>query len=129
MTITRAIQIHLASLSAGHSNFEDTLALVERYFHYTPSAFHNGALFNAACENEGSCKLFALAQYCNLTEAQTLQCFGQHYQQVLDEPTGTSHGNIRQFMGTGWSGIHFDASPLRPKPEGVADNLEEETTP
>jgi hypothetical protein len=128
MTVTRALQIHLAALSAGHGDFEDTLALVERYFHYTPCGFHNGPLFNAAGENEGSCKVFALAQHCSLTETQTLQCFGRHYQQVLDEPAGVSHANIRQFIGTGWSGIHFESSPLRPRSEGVADNLEEEVT-
>ncbi|WP_166269150.1 HopJ type III effector protein [Marinobacter caseinilyticus] len=129
MTVTRAVQIHLASLSAGHADFEDTMALVQRFFEYTPTAFRNGPLMNAAGDNEGSCKLFALAQHCNLTETQALQCFGRHYREVLDEPAGTAHGNIRQFIGTGWSGIHFDASPLRPKPPGMADNPEEQTTP
>ncbi|MDX1754431.1 MAG: HopJ type III effector protein [Marinobacter sp.] len=115
MNINEAIKIHLASLEAHRCDFEDTLALIERYFDYTPAAFHNGPLFNGPGENEGSCKLFALGQLCNLSEPETLRCFGRHYQQVLDDPTGTSHGNIRQFIGTGWSGIRFDQSPLRLK--------------
>jgi hypothetical protein len=109
------MQIHLASVSAGHADFEDTMTLVERYFDYTPTGFRNGILLNAPGENEGSCKLFALAQHCYLSEADTLNCFGRHYQAVLDDPAGSSHGNIRQFMGSGWSGIHFDGNVLRPK--------------
>lgn len=115
MKIQEALNIHLASLGAGHSDFEDTLALVEQHFDYTPTSFHNGPLHNAAGDNEGSCKVFALAQFGNLTEAQALTLFGRHYQSVLDEPAGTAHGNIRQFMTTGWSGIRFDGPALRPR--------------
>lgn len=116
MTLARAMAIHLASLSGGHADFEDTMALVDRYFDYSPGGFRNGPLHNAAGENEGACKTFALAQQCGLTETDTLCCFGRHYRTVLDRPAGRDHGNIRQFMGTGWSGIHFDAAVLRPKP-------------
>lgn len=127
MTITRAVAIHLASLRGGHADFADSLELVDRFFTYTPTAFRNGPLHNGAGENEGSCKLFALAQFCNLSEADTLICFGEHYHQVLDEPAGASHANIRQFMGSGWSGIHFDRSALRLKPAGEAGTAKEET--
>jgi hypothetical protein len=115
MNVREALKIHLASLGAGHSDFEDTLALVGRHFGYTPTGFRNGPLRNAAGENEGSCKVFALGQFGNLTEAQTLTLFGRHYQDVLEDPSGTAHGNIRQFMTTGWSGIHFDGPALRPQ--------------
>lgn len=115
MKVNEALRIHLASLDAGHSDFEDTLALVERHFDYAPAGFHNGPLYNAAGENEGSCKIFALGQFGNLTEAEVLTLFGRHYRGVLDDPTGTSHGNIRQFMTTGWSGIRFDTPALCPQ--------------
>jgi hypothetical protein len=115
MKIHEALRIHLASLEGGHSDFEDTLGLVDRHFDYTPTCFHNGPLRNAAGENEGSCKVFALGQFGNLTEAQTLTLFGRHYRDVLQDPAGTAHGNIRQFMTTGWSGIRFDAPSLRPQ--------------
>lgn len=127
ITIARAVEIHLASLRGGHANFADSLDLVERFFAYTPTAFRNGPLLNGVGENEGSCKLFALAQFCNLSEADTLSCFGEHYRHVLDEPAGTSHANIRQFMGSGWSGIHFDSPPLRLRPFGEAGTVKEET--
>ncbi|CAN0601345.1 unnamed protein product, partial [Ectocarpus sp. 12 AP-2014] len=100
MNANEAVRIHLASLAAGHADFDDTLALIERHFDYQPVGFHNGPLFNAAGENAGSCRVFALGQYCNLNEADTLSLFSQHYQQVLNDPTGDSHGNIRQFIST-----------------------------
>ena len=115
MNLAERVRIHLASVNAGHGHFADTLALVEQFFQYQPTAFSNGPLKNAAGENEGSCRVFALGQHCNLNESDTLRLFAEHYQQVLQEPTGNSHGNIRQFMTTGWSGIRFDGTPLRPQ--------------
>ncbi|MCG7201082.1 HopJ type III effector protein [Marinobacter pelagius] len=113
MNVNEAVRIHLAALEAGRSNFEDTLALIDRYFDYQPTAFHNGPLSNAAGENAGSCRVFALGRHCNLNESETLRLFAQHYDQVLADPAGDSHGNIRQFISTGWSGIRFDGEPLR----------------
>ena len=115
MTVMDAVRIHLAALGAGRSAFEDTLELVDRYFDYRPTGFRNGPLDNAPGENSGSCRTFALARHCNLSEADTLRLFGQHYEQVLNDPAGDSHGNIRQFISTGWSGIHFEAEPLTPR--------------
>ncbi len=117
MNILEAIRIHLASISAGHADFDDTLALIDQHFEYQPAGFDNGPLRNDAGENAGSCRVFALGQYGNLSEADTLNLFAQHYQQVLGDPAGDSHGNIRQFISTGWSGIRFDRQPLRARPE------------
>ncbi|MAO14604.1 HopJ type III effector protein [Marinobacter sp.] len=117
MNINETVRIHLASLDAGHANFDDTLALIDRHFEFQPTGFNNGPLRNDAGENAGSCRVFALGQYCNLSEADTLNPFAQHYQQVLGDPTGDSHGNIRQFISTGWSGIRFDQQPLRARNE------------
>ena len=65
---------------------------------------------NAAGSNEGSCKIFAFALHQQLTPEQTLNLFGDYYQDVLNDPNGTSHQNIRNFMHSGWTGIKF-ASP------------------
>ncbi|MBN7771471.1 HopJ type III effector protein [Marinobacter daepoensis] len=113
MNINESVRIHLASLKAGHANFDDTLGLINQHFEFRPTGFDNGPVRNDAGENAGSCRVFALGQYCNLNEADTLTLFAQHYQQVLGDPAGDSHGNIRQFISTGWSGIHFDTPPLR----------------
>lgn len=113
MAFNAALRIHLAALDAGRSDFDDTLALIDRYFEFTPTAFRNGSITNAVGENEGSCRIFALGQLAGISEKETLSCFGRHYRNVMDDPAGTSHGNIRQFMTTGWSGIQFDGRPMR----------------
>jgi hypothetical protein len=97
-------------------NFGDTMATIEAAYEFTATGFRNGDLHNAAGQNSGSCKLFAFAQLQQLTEAQTLACFGNYYRQdVLANPDGVDHQNIRNFMRSGWAGIEFDAQPLSNK--------------
>ncbi len=96
--------------------FNDTMAVIDANYHFTPTAFQNGNQFNAAGENSGSCKLFSFAQLHQLSSAQTLQCFGAYYREdVLSRPTGEDHQNIRNFMRAGWSGIRFDGQALTPR--------------
>lgn len=94
-------------------NFEDVMAVISENYHYQQSAFKNGEIENQAGTNEGSCKIFAYAQLNNLSEQATLHCFGQYYRDdVLKNPAGKDHGNIRNFMKTGWAGIKFEQTVL-----------------
>ncbi|MBP6182267.1 HopJ type III effector protein [Flavobacterium sp.] len=96
--------------------FTDTITTIEEHYTFTPTTFQNGSQINAAGENSGSCKLFAFAQLQNLTEAETLACFGAYYfEDVLKNPAGTDHQNIRNFMKTGWNGIQFEGEALELK--------------
>jgi len=100
--------------------FSETMTLIDSHFDYTPSRFTNGAgdsqAVNEAGTNEGSCKIFALGQLLQLTEAQTLNCFGDYYRvDVLQYPDGSDHANIRNFMVHGWGGIVFDNAALQAK--------------
>jgi hypothetical protein len=96
--------------------FAETIAVIEENYTFTPTAFQNGLQHNAAGENSGSCKLFAFAKVQQLTEAETLACFGAYYsEEVLEDPSGTNHQNIRNFMKTGWSGIQFEGEALQLK--------------
>lgn len=93
--------------------FNDTIAVIESMYDFTPTSFRNGDLLNDAGKNLGSCKIFSFAQMHKLTPQQTLHCFGDYYRKdVLGNPTGTDHQNIRNFMHTGWAGIRFDGSAL-----------------
>lgn len=95
--------------------FDDTMEMIDRLYEFTPVSFNNGGMVNAAGQNSGSCKLFAFARLHKLTEQQTLACFGRYYRHdVLQNPDGDDHRNIRRFMQTGWAGIRFDRSPLTP---------------
>jgi hypothetical protein len=96
--------------------FNDTIALIEALYDFTPTAFSNGTLRSEAGQNNGSCKIFSFAQLQQLTPQQTLHCFGAYYRKdVLGNPGGTDHQNIRNFMHSGWSGIQFEGTALRAK--------------
>ncbi len=96
--------------------FDTTMAVIDDWYDYNPVAFQNGALVNAVGENPGSCKLFAFARLQNLTEQETLACFGRYYREdVLQNPDADTHPNIRNFMSSGWAGIAFDGAALTPK--------------
>jgi hypothetical protein len=96
--------------------FQDTMAVIDKAYVYTPASFTNRSLVNQAGENEGSCKLFAFAKLNNLDEEKTLACFGAYYREdVLQNPDSDSHQNIRNFMKTGWAGITFDNDVLASK--------------
>jgi HopJ type III effector protein len=93
--------------------FAETIAVIETNYNFTPTAFQNGLQYNAAGENSGSCKLFAFAKLQQLTEIETLTCFGAYYfKDVLEHPTENNHQNIRNFMKTGWNGIQFEGKAL-----------------
>jgi hypothetical protein len=93
--------------------FDAVMSLIESLYDFSPAAFQNGTIHNAAGENSGSCKLFAFARQHGLSEAETLACFGRYYREdVLLHPDAGSHMNIRNFMASGRDGISFDANPL-----------------
>lgn len=107
----------LAGVRAGEPvAFEETLAVIDGAYRFTPTAFSNGPHHNRAGDNNGSCRIFAFARLHGLSEGETLALFGQHYRErVLAHPGGSDHTNIRQFMRTGWAGIRFAGEPLTPR--------------
>jgi len=106
-------------LTTGENQFSETLALVEKWYDLTPTAFKNGlddkAVENAQGQNEGSLKVFALGRLNGFTPEQALASFGEHYRDVVATPDGDDHQNIRQFMRHGWAGIQFEHAPLKLK--------------
>jgi HopJ type III effector protein len=108
--------LHRLHQSPDTLQFSDTLALIEAHYDFTPVAFQNGALHNAAGQNSGSCKLLSFAQLHGLTAQETLHCFGAYYRDdVLPHPTGIDHQNIRNFMQHGWAGVVFEGVALQAK--------------
>ncbi|WP_282122722.1 HopJ type III effector protein [Algibacter mikhailovii] len=97
-------------------NFSETMSVVDENYEFMPTAFKNGNLENEAGQNSGSCKLFAFAKVQGFTKEETLACFGQFYfDDVLKDPEGDGHQNIRNFMKTGFEGIAFVGEPLKQK--------------
>ncbi len=98
-------------------SFNDTMSVISQNYHYQATEFSNGIdgnkLINTAGSNEGSCKIFAFAKINQLTAQQTLSLFGDFYrEEVLKNPDGTQHQNIRNFMQYGWEGIKFTEQAL-----------------
>jgi len=97
--------------------FEQVMQIIKDNYHYQPVTFTNGELINEAGTNEGSCKIFYFAQLNKLNQQQTLACFGRYYREdVLANPAGNDHGNIRNFIKTGWQGVEFKSVALQPLP-------------
>ena len=108
----------LSRLRAGETDFEDAIALINALYDYTPTRFSNGltdTLVSEAGQNEGSCRIFDIGQLNGLLSEDTLRCFCRHYRDVLADPDGSSHGNIRRFLRDGWAGIRYDGAALQAK--------------
>lgn len=109
------LEIYLNKLKSSpvQIEFSETMAVIDACYTYTPVAFKNGSVLNKVGENEGSCKLFSFAKMHNLSKSETLSCFGEYYRDVLKNPAGNEHPNIRNFMSEGWQGITFEHDALR----------------
>jgi HopJ type III effector protein len=104
-------------------SFHETIVVITENYYYQPTEFSNGLnediLINPAGINEGSCKIFAFARLHQLNQQQTLNLFGDYYRlDVIANPNGTDHQNIRNFMRDGWQGIHFNSVALTLKKQG-----------
>lgn len=114
----RSLKKLLEQLNSQPENveFEDVMTVVADNFDYTPSQFTNGDTVNEAGTNEGSCKIFAFAKLANLSPEQTLHCFGRFYRKdVLENPEGKDHANIRNFIKYGWDKVSFAQTALTEK--------------
>ena len=102
--------------SAGEISFQEVIAFIDAHYDFTPTRFTNGSTVNEANQNNGSCKVFSFAQLNGLSEEETLNLFGEFYREdVLKNPEGSDHQNIRNFMQTGWESIAFEGKALQRK--------------
>lgn len=100
--------------------FTAVIDAIDASYDFTPTQFVNGlgpdAATNEAGTNNGSCRVLAFAQLHSLSEEQTLHCFGEYYRKdVLENPEGNDHANIRNFMRDGWKGLSFAQPALTAK--------------
>lgn len=112
MNITDLIQMAKQETVA----FQSTMQVIDDHYEFTATEFKNGETLNLAGSNNGSCKLFAFAKLQELDEQTTLNLFGDFYaKDVLENPEGEDHQNIRNFMKFGWAGIEFSGTALTEK--------------
>ncbi|MAD46231.1 MAG: HopJ type III effector protein [Oceanospirillaceae bacterium] len=103
----------LQAIEQDTHRFADTLSFIDTWFEFTPTAFRNGNVSNSADQNQGSARVFALAERLALSTEQTLRCFGEHYRDVLATPQADNHHNLRRVQAEGLSNIEFDHFPLQ----------------
>ena len=88
--------------------FEDVIALIDEYYELQLLEFKSGDILNKQGENEGTGKILSYAALSELDQETTLKLWWQYYREVLADPKGTSHANIRNFMKYGWEGVPFE---------------------
>ena len=97
-------------------SFSEVISHIDSNFDFTPTRFTNGDTVNEANQNNGSCKIFSFAKLESLNPNQTLNLFGDYYRKdVLENPVGEDHQNIRNFMKYGWEDISFEGEALHKK--------------
>ena len=84
--------------------FSEVMDLIDKYYESQLLEFKNGDIVNQQGENEGSAKIFSYAALSQLDKETTLKLFGEHYRSVKENPEGSDHQNIRNFMNYGWDG-------------------------
>ncbi len=95
-------------------DFKEVISYIDEHYDFTPTKFTNGHTVNEVNENNGSCKIFSFAKLNDLSKEETLALFGDFYRtDVLKNPSGTDHQNIRNFMEFGWEGISFAEEALK----------------
>lgn len=111
----QALADFIAAIESDNHQFASTLAFINEWFDFTPTAFRNGNVSNSAEQNQGSCRVLAMALLLEFSTEQTLKCFGEHYRDVLATPGVDNHHNLRRLLAEGLKDIQFEQAPLRRK--------------
>ena len=105
--------LHTLRSAPASLQFDQTLSVIDANYQFTPTRFRNGDAVNEADQNQGSCKLLSFAQLQGLSADEALACFGQYYRDdVLGNPDGSDHQNIRNCIRYGWEGVVFEGRAL-----------------
>lgn len=108
--------IELVKKAPERINFTAVIEYIDEHYDFIPTQFTNGETINEPNKNNGSCKVFSFAKLNDLSKDETLALFGKYYRDdVLKNPEGTDHQNIRNFMKFGWDGISIDGNALSRK--------------
>jgi hypothetical protein len=109
-TIPEACELFNANLemSGDDVTFEEVIELIDEHYETGLLEFKNGDIVNGQGENVGSAQVLSYAALADLDKETTLKLWGQYYRDVLKNPDGNDHQNIRNFMKTGWEGVPFE---------------------
>jgi len=78
--------------------FSETIEVIEAYYDFSPTAF------------------VTFSKIESLAKEETLACFGAfYYDEVINDPTGAGHQNIRNFMKSGFDRLTIHGAALTKK--------------
>lgn len=117
-TIPDSCHVFNANIEMNSDNvkFAEVMDLIDAHYEVGLIDFKNGEIVNKQGENEGSAKLLSYAALSDLDKDTTLQLWGEYYREVVADPDGLSHPNIRNFMKYGWEGTWYILSRTWMKP-------------
>mmetsp|Transcript_22441 Transcript_22441/g.45813 ORF Transcript_22441/g.45813 Transcript_22441/m.45813 type:complete len:231 (+) Transcript_22441:36-728(+) len=87
--------------------FDAVISAIDAGYDMTEVEFEVNGLKSAPGTNVGSAKLLSFGVLAGLSKEETLALFGQYYRDVVANPSGDDHPNIRNFMEAGWDGVSF----------------------
>ncbi|MDR3290058.1 MAG: HopJ type III effector protein [Rickettsiales bacterium] len=92
--------------------FSEIQDLITKEYEYTANGFSIGDIYNDVNSNQWSGRVLSYAKLNGLNLQQTLELFGEHYQDVLNNPNTDTHKNIRALIKYGVNGVKFDGEKL-----------------
>ncbi len=98
---------------AKYPKLEANIKAIQSVHHVPVQGFSVGLHRNASGENMGSLTILGFAKLYGLREDQVLSLFGEAAEEVLKDPDGTNHPNIRAFLKQGLSGVTFYDGGIR----------------
>lgn len=87
---------------------EDVLEMINAHYETQLLEYSVGNIVNKQGENEATGLILSYAALSNMNKETTLKLWGQYYRDVLKNPNGTDHANIREFMKNGWNSVPFE---------------------
>ncbi len=106
------------SSSEKYSKLNAALAAIRSVYDVPTQAFSVGDHCNTRGQNLGSLTILGFAKASGITDvSQILPMFGEAYDEVLTDPEGDGHKNIRAFIQCGMEGVKFEGDGISLKPE------------
>lgn len=95
-----------------NTDFGNTIQAIDSILETEPVDFVNGEVPNTSGENLWSLKVLAFGKMMWFHTQEVLSMFWEYYREVIDNPDGNSHQNIRALQKTGIECVDISENPF-----------------
>lgn len=95
-----------------YPKLQANIAAIESTYLISPQGFKVGDVFNEPGDNMGSLAILGFARLHNLPLEKVLPIFGEAYDEVMANPEGDDHKNIRALIKFGVESVVFDGQGI-----------------